>query len=108
MPIDSDIILLTILRQREALYQIHNQFSITRTDLEILVYAKEKMFFTLYDLQEYYKHTNVQQISRSLKNLSASNFIKIFSKTQEKKKVYYTISSKGKQVYDQYAAIILN
>jgi len=105
---NSDIVQRTILRQREALYQIHNEFGIARTDLEVLGYAKEKMFFTSYDLQEYYIHTNIQQIRRSLRNLTASNFIKVFSKTQEKKRVYYVISSKGKQAYYQYEAIILN
>ena len=105
---NSEIILLTVLRQREALYQTHNEFDITRTDLEVLGFAKKKRFFTLYDLQEFYKHTNIQQIRRSLKDLTGKNFVQIFSRNPNTKKINYTISNKGKHVYNQYAAIILD
>jgi hypothetical protein len=108
MAAQTDMISLTILRQREALYQIHKQFGISRTDLEILAFTMEKVFFTLYDLQKFYSHTNVQQMRKSLKKLASGKFIQQLSMGIKNKPTNYGLLKLGKQAIKQYTEIILN
>jgi hypothetical protein len=108
METQSYILRLSILRQRDTLHQLHNQFGLTRIDIEILVFSTEKPFFTLYDLQQFYCHTNVQQLRRSLAKLVAFNFTQIMVKGQKNKPTVYAVMQQGRQVIRQYYTLILD
>ncbi|GEM_PF-6853753 len=102
-----DIVSLNILKQREALYQLNKHFDLSRTDLEVLTFSQRQMFFTLYDLQRFYSHTNVQQIRRSLKRLTEIKALQVISRGIKNKPTNYVVSRTGKQVFKNYAALIL-
>ncbi len=84
MATEIEILQMVTLKQGEALYQLSQELGLTRLDLEILAFSEKRMFFTLYDLQRFYSHTNVPQIRRSLQKLSAEKFIQVFSKGGQK------------------------
>jgi len=102
-----DLVSLTILNQREALYQLHNQFNVSRSQLEILAFANVKMFFTLYEVYKYYPHTNIQHIRRGLNDLTQNGFMRKISNGVKSKPANFTISPSGKLVLKKYAAIII-
>ena len=99
------IISLAILKHREALYQIKNQSDISRTDLEVLAFAAEKVFFTYYDVEKFFNHTNCQQLRRSIRNLVSMKYVRMVSKRNSV--INYAILTSGKRVLADYATHIL-
>ena len=92
----------TLLHLRDAIFKTREKHGILRIDLEVLAFSKVKVFFTLYDLQSYYTHTNIQQIIRSLQRLKMKGYLTLMQKGCRNKPAYYSIANTGKLALIDY------
>lgn len=106
-PIEKELLFKTVLKQRAALYQLHQEHGVTRTDLEVLSFSLVKRFFTFHDLQTFYPHTNVQVIKRSLRKLNMTNHLEILRKGLGNRPTFYCLSIQGKRALERYSVLIL-
>ena len=95
-----------ILKQRNALYQLHKETGGTRVDLEMLAYFKLKRFVNFNDLKLFYPHTNVQVIKRSLRKLQRLSCLEILRNGSGNQPTYYSISRSGRSVFQRFTNLI--
>ena len=102
----AEIILNTILNQRNALYLLHTETEVTRVDLEMLSYFIMKRFVNFRDLQSFYPHTNVQVIKRSLRKLNKLNYLETLRNSAGNRPAYFCITGSGKNILKRFCALI--
>ncbi len=101
-----EVIINTLLHQRNTLYALHKETGITRVDMEMLAFFKVKRFVNFHDLQVFYPHTNVQVIKRALKKLNDTNHLETLRKGVGNQPTYYLISKKGKDVLERFCVML--
>jgi hypothetical protein len=104
---DVDVINKFIINQREAIYILNKEAGIFRIELEVLAFAGTSHTFSLYDLQKYYRHTNVQQLRRALYKLNGGSFIDIFKKGVKNQPTIFLITKKGKSILSRYSDLLV-
>lgn len=103
----SELTISTLTQEREVLFQLKRDLGILKRDLEVLAFAYTKMFFSLYDLKHQYKHTNIQQLSRSLLKLSKGHYLTVFKSGSKNSPAQYVIAPDGEKLLNRYQAELI-
>jgi hypothetical protein len=98
--------LRSITNQRFALAEIRKEILLSRTDIEVLAYARQKATFSVYELKNFYTQTNIQQLRTSVMRLQRLMLIEIIKQGIKNKPSIYWISVKGENTIDRYATMI--
>ena len=103
---DTEILLSTILNQRNVLYDLKIEEHINRQDLEVLAFSKVQRFFSSYQLHKHYPHANVQVLKRSLRKLYDLHLLQSIRPAKGSTPTCYAISSKGKMLLEKYCQLM--
>jgi len=99
--------LLSVVRHRHALYQLRKDISLSRTDIEVLAYAKLRCgVFSIYDLKQQYSCTNIQQLWTSVRRLEEVNALELVERGVKNKTSTYWMTNDGEKLIDQYLMFI--
>jgi hypothetical protein len=99
---ESAVVLKTILKQREVLYQYHKSYGIGRIELELIAVSVKQPLFSLYDLQKHYPHTNIQQLRRCIKKLRELKYVETFKLGYRNSPTLYIFSKSAKGLLNDY------
>jgi len=99
--------LQSIVKHRGALYELRKEIRMSRTDIEVLAYAKLRCgVFSIYDLKQYYFGTNVQQLWASVRRLETAKALELVQRGVKNKTSTYWLTSYGEQLIDQYIELV--
>lgn len=101
------LVLMSITKQRDAFIALCNSYRFSRTDIEVLAFAKQNQFFNQYEVCKFYKHTNIQQLRRSIKRLVASGFLGLIRVGVKNKPSIFMITKKGTSTLCKYCELVL-
>ena len=99
--------LLSITKHRRALLELRKELILSRTDIEVLAYAKLRSgVFSIYDLKQYYVSTNIQQLWAAVRRLENGRALELVQRGVKNKTSTYWLTSHGEQLIDQYIKLI--
>jgi hypothetical protein len=97
----------SITRQRFALAEIRKEIPLSRTDIEVLAFAKRIEIFNVYQLVNFYPVTNVQQLRASVQRLHKHKLVELLKAGVKNKPAVYCISYSGEKVLNSFLLKIL-
>lgn len=100
------IILDSLTQQRAALTQLRKDFFISKTDIEVLAYSERVGLYNISQLNQFYRHTNIQQLRRSVKRLETNGQIQLVKPGVKNNPAYYIIAPKGTYLITRYIQLI--
>ncbi len=100
-------VLLSILRQRHALTALRKEMLISRTDMEVLAYAKlRNRMITVYEVKKYFPSTNIQQLRAVITKLELEGLLNLVTQGVKNRPSVYWLSDKGQSIIDKYLTMI--
>ena len=100
-------VLQSITRHRSALRELRKELLLSRSDIEVLAYAKLRCgVFSIYDLKQFYFGTNVQQLWASVRRLETEKALELVQRGVKNKTSTYWMTSKGEKLIGQYLMLI--
>lgn len=101
-----NIILDSLTQQRAAISRLRKETAISKTDIEVLAYSERVGLYNLPQLHQFYSHTNIQQLRRSVKRLETNGQIQLVNPGVKNKPAYYLISPQGTILIRRYILMI--
>jgi hypothetical protein len=95
-------VLKSIIRQRLALTAIRRELPLSRTDIEVLAFAKQVEVFTVYKLINFYPVINVQQLRTSISRLQRHGLVELLKAGIKNKPAIYCISYTGENILNSF------
>jgi hypothetical protein len=102
----ADMILSIITTQRFALNELRKDILLSRTDIEILAFAKRKQMFTVYEVKQYYHQTNIQQLREGIIRLESNYLLDLIKRGRKNKPSVYWLTNKGGEIIDKYISLL--
>lgn len=93
------------LRQRNVNYLFRKETSVNKSHLEILTFSNTVACFNPYQVQQYFKQMNLQQVRLAIKKLVQINAVELFSRGIKNKPAVYIITNRGKELLSVYNQI---
>jgi predicted transcriptional regulator len=90
------------LRQRNVNSQFTRDSGISKSQIEILMFADTLICFNPYQVQKWFKQMNIQQVRLGIRSLASQRAIELITPGIKNKPATYMITKKGKQLLENY------
>ena len=91
------------LNQRDVIYQFKKDNGINLTHIEILSFANIHTCFNPYNVQQFYKQMNLQQVRSGIKKLAYMGAIELVGRGKRGNAAIYMITKKGLKLLEDYS-----
>lgn len=90
------------LNQREVTYAFRKATAISRSELELLVFAQSELTFTIYQAQKRFSVMNIQQVRLGVRKLALLNAIEQINAGTKARPAVYMIRDTGHELLRLY------
>jgi predicted transcriptional regulator len=102
------IIRAVTLNQRRVNYQFKKDNDLNPSHIEILSFANLNTCFNPYNVQQFYKQMNLQQVRSGIKKLACMGAIELIGRGKKGNPAIYMISNKGLKLLEDYGQSMIN
>lgn len=98
----SSLIRTVTLNQRKVNYQFKKDNDLNQSHIEILSFANINTCFNPYNVQQYFKQMNLQQVRLGIKKLAYIGAIELIGYGKKGSPAIYMITKKGLELLENY------
>jgi len=99
----SNILRSFTLNQRNINSQFRKETGLNTSNIELLTYANSITLFNPYEVQQYFKQMNLQQVRLSIRRLANIGAVEIVGRGKRGNAAVYMITKKGVELLNAYA-----
>lgn len=103
-----EMLLTAKLHERNIIYSFRQYSGLNSFDLDILLFTRYNKMLNIYEARKHFKHTNIQQIRRSVAKLNRLMCLELLRPGIKGKPALYWLSNSGDLMIAKYDSLLDN